>query len=371
VRRWGEWASLAVSAAIAVVILLRLVEAVPQAVEAAAPTPPEKPVTERLVLPPPTSMTAVVLPPPPPMPDRAVAVEAEPPAAPSRDVTPMRPAREAVSPVEIESLERPESKGKKAPPEPPEPKLVAPMKPAPKLAAAPRPQPEIRASVVLDHPEPPVETAPVKIDPLAKSSERIDETEPEAEPAAVKTVAAGRAARAAVMSGRALLKLFEHGKGPRIDIAWPDSGREREALFETFIACYGMVVALIDRDGRLFVDAGRAREHWKINLDRFSGFVRKSGGTRTSGEARHKRDIRRRHPASAGADLIRVFPRPVDALLFGGLRELIGPDYVKTGSLQARYAASGHTVFVEDIVVDGVPLEGRVALAGAAKRSCR
>ena len=368
-RRWGEWASIAVSAAIAVVILLRLVEAVPQAVEAAARTPPKEPVTERLVLPPPTSMTAVVLPPPPPLPDKAVAVKAEPPAAPPRDVTPMRPAREAVSPVEIDS------------PEPPEPKIVAPMKPAPKLAAAPRPRSEFSAPDVRDDPELPVETAPLEIvpveidpleiEPLATSSERIDEAKPEAGPAPVKTVAAGRAARAAVMSGRTLLKLFEHGKGPRIDIAWPDSGREREALFETFIACYGMVVALIDRDGRLFIDAGASREHWKINLDRFSGFVRKSGGTRTSGEARRKRDIRRRHPASAGADLIRVFPRPVDALLFGGLRELIGPDYVKTVTLRARYAASGRAIFVEHIVVDGVPIEGRVALAGASKRACR
>ena len=99
--------------------------------------------------------------------------------------------------------------------------------------------------------------------------------------------------------------------------------------------------------------------------------MRKSGGTRTSGEARRKRDIHRRHPASASADLIRVFPRPVDALLFGGLRELIGPDYVKSGSLQARYTASGRAIFVGDIVVDGVAIEGRVALAGASKRACR
>ena len=54
----------------------------------------------------------------------------------------------------------------------------------------------------------------------------------------------------AVRTGRALLRIFEHGEGPGIEIAWPGTIAQRECLHDILRRCFGMKLALIDRASR-------------------------------------------------------------------------------------------------------------------------
>ena len=169
--------------------------------------------------------------------------------------------------------------------------------------------------------------------------------------------------------GRPLLRLLEHGDGPRIDISWPTDPHERSALFDTFERCYGMVVALVAESGDLYSDRSSAAP-WEINLDYYSGFVRQSGRLSTPRERDWSRRIVQRHPSAAGKLPVRVFPRQTDALLMGGLHELLAGSYRSTKSITARYARSGQSVTIVGISADGLNIPGRIDLSAAARRSC-
>ncbi len=64
---------------------------------------------------------------------------------------------------------------------------------------------------------------------------------------------------------------------------------------------------------------------------------------------------------------MRLFPRRVDAMLLGGLKNLVGGDYSKYRTILARYRLDGLGVSVLDIIADGRRLSGRIDLAAAAR----
>ena len=148
-----------------------------------------------------------------------------------------------------------------------------------------------------------------------------------------------------------------------------DGPPERSTLFDTFERCYGMVVALVAESGDLYSDRSSAAP-WEINLDYYSGFVRQSGRLSTPRERDWSRRIVQRHPSAAGKLPVRVFPRQTDALLMGGLHELLAGSYRSTKSITARYARSGQSVTIVGISADGLNIPGRIDLSAAARRSC-
>ncbi len=172
-----------------------------------------------------------------------------------------------------------------------------------------------------------------------------------------------------VREGRTLLRLLEHGQGPGIEIAWPAGRAGRQQLFRRFAACYGMRLALVDAEGKLFADDGARGQPWDLNLDRYSGFVRRPAGRLTSAEQRQAAAIAARH-GRRGA-LVRVFPRRVDALLLAGLSRLVGPGYRGARTIRARYRQAAEGLSIEDVSVDGRAVSGRIVLTRAMKASCR
>jgi hypothetical protein len=173
-----------------------------------------------------------------------------------------------------------------------------------------------------------------------------------------------------VSTGRTMLKLLEHGSGPKVEIAWPTHPQDREALFQIFTQCYGMVVAVMNVQGGLFVADGQRRQPWKISMDRYSGFVRQSAGRDTGAQRRVVRNIREYHQALISGPAIRIFPRRMDAVLLGGLKKLVGPDYIKSTTIKAGYRINGHQVIVEGVQADGRRVSGRIDLSGSLKASC-
>ena len=157
---------------------------------------------------------------------------------------------------------------------------------------------------------------------------------------------------ASLHEGRVLLRQLEAGDGPSIEIAWTKSRHDRVTLHDMLVRCYGMVSAILDPEGRLFRTLDQPGETWRLNLDRYSGFVRQAAGQRGPAETQILTRIRARHAINGGA-AVRLFPRVVDAGLLGGLQNLTGARYSVNAAIRARYQLSGATVHITGITVDG------------------
>ena len=254
-----------------------------------------------------------------------------------------------------------------APPEAaPEPKSVTPLTPEAK--------PESTKATTVE----PLQTQPQKLEPKAeaevKTIQPMAPTPPPAQAPEKPKQAAPQPKPAptpkhAASEGRPLLRLLEHGKGPSVEIAWPEAASHRRHLFRVFKQCYGMRVAVMAADGNLFDGASNPGQPWAVNLDRFSGFVRQSGGNAALEEHRTARQIRDRH-GLWGATTVRLFPRGTDALLLGGLKHLIGGTYKQGARITARYQVTGWRVRVGGIAVDARPVAGHVDLSGSVQGRC-
>ena len=183
----------------------------------------------------------------------------------------------------------------------------------------------------------------------------------------VVTVSASHS-KAEVQTGRTLLRLLEHGSGPLIEIAWPARQQDRLALYESFDRCFGMVTAVMDRSGMLYRDGGRPGQPWQVSMDAYSGFVRQPTGATIQDEEIRANSIRRRHNLARQTNMVRVFPRSVDAVILGGLSRLIGRSYKEAGVIRARYRRVAGGLEIHSISMDGNSLPGRISVR--AERQC-
>ncbi len=354
----AEKVSVAISAALALCLIflllpIRSFEAPPPRPETQAealeepPTPSEEtPPLTQVVLPPPPDLGGQAETPVPPAP-RAVSQPAPPPEAPSEPPPPEIPA-------EPQFVLKPM---KAAPRAAPPPKPLTPLAPP-----AQKPPPEIaqRPLEVLRQDDPPLPAEPERSAPMPPREASA--------PAEKITVSLEKEE---VAQGRVLLRMLEHGAGPSIEIAWPDSERERDRLFERLRSCYGMRLAAMDSQDRLYVADGGRGVPWELNLDRYSGFIRQPAGLLAAAERRALADIQSYHARLQGAVLVRLFPRQVDALLLGGLQQIIGEGYRDSATIHARYRMEGSGILIERIEVDRRALPGRIDLSTGAARRCR
>lgn len=172
---------------------------------------------------------------------------------------------------------------------------------------------------------------------------------------------------ATMRTGRVLLRILEQGAGPSVEIAWPNRQSERESLYRFFRGCLGMRVVLMSTNGKIFSEAGVAGQPWSLNLDRYSGFVRKPQGQLIGLERETVQLISNRH--SVRGSPVRLFPRSVDASILGGLRNLIGEDYNQARTIHARYQQFEYGVMVAGINVDGSRVAGVIPIR-AGKSAC-
>ena len=163
--------------------------------------------------------------------------------------------------------------------------------------------------------------------------------------------------------GRAFLKILEHGSGPDIHFAWPDTSHTRNRLFRLLRKCYGMQVALLDRRKRLFRWSDRTGHHWKIDMDRMSGFTRLATGRLSRLEQKLIGQIRRKHPNIQLITPVRMFPRNFDGGLLGELAHFIKKDSRGLQSISARYRQKGTKLFMEDIRINGRKINRQINLS--------
>lgn len=284
---------------------------------------------------------------PPPVPVPRPETETAP--DPETTAKPASLDRPVVLPPPPETAQRPEA----APRQVVEALPAEPFEPEP--AEAPKPEPRAVKQITALRARP---------EPAAVRREAEPAT---AEPAAETVTASVEVVR----EGRTLLRLLEHGSGPAIELAWPDSAARRARLYRRLRDCYGVRVALMDGRDRLFAARGTVGAAWDLNLDRYSGFIRRPAGRPAQGEAEAAARIRAYHGGLPGARPVRVFPRRVDALLLGGLNRIVGPGYAERRTIRARYRLDGARLLVERVEADGHALPGRIDLSAAARRACR
>lgn len=232
----------------------------------------------------------------------------------------------------------------------------------PQMTLAPS-QPTQAAPTPVLEPSAVAEVAPAVV-PLRPRPAETSPPPPSARPTPPAQVVVGDGA--AETKGRVLLRVLEHGKGPSIEIAWPQQTAQRAALYERFRTCFGMRAALMDDQGRLFNSDGVAGTEWPYNADLYSGFVRQASGVLVSQEQRLVSSIRKHHGLKASGVVVRLFPRRVDARLLGGLQSLLGQDYASAQVLQAEYGLENNAVEVRSIRVDGQPMAGIITLGTGA-----
>jgi hypothetical protein len=261
---------------------------------------------------------------------------------------------------------------------PPPKKTVAALKPAPKSTRQPRPKPIKTLKVVK-----PARPAPRIVKPIVKAratgpkpepvKPRIVKTKPTKTPKIVpppklkKPVVASAQHKS---TGRVLLRMLEHGKGPSIEIAWPQSADNRRRLYSALTRCYGMQAAVLHHSKALFSAGDPPGVSWKLNIDRFSGFLRSPQGANIAAESDLFRQIARRHNLNNWTP-VRVFPRAVDAVLLGGLEQLVGNRYRSAKRIQAYYHLTSSGLTLQSIQVDGQAINGSVELPFSSRRQCR
>lgn len=385
----GRILSAAIPLAAGVALLLLVLEK-DHAAPPADPVPPPAPAAEPAERPDtpkaPVALTVVSLPAPPPEASRVVEVKPlavkAPAPKPVAEVHVLRPTPPAPETKPIEVVPMQPKVAEAAPPAPaPEPVVreIVPLQ-AKQAVAADEPIQEIRPMkavvrteeppVAVIHPLPaavePVRPRTPAIEPPAKTAEPPRESAAEPTTVHVSVETGGAVAQ----EGRALLRLLEHGSGPGIEIAWPAGNGQQTRLYQTLARCYGMRSIVMDGRGNLYVAEGARGHKWDLNLDRFSGFVRQPAGYVAAEERGQAETIRRYHGLGGTAGLVRIFPRAVDAVLLGGLQQILGDGYRDARAIHAVYRLEGNRLFVENIERDGMPVGGRIAFASLSRGAC-
>lgn len=312
----------------------------PNATESQEQPQPETPAVEKTVTAPYPPQTAVVLPPPPAAESPEMPTPAVPPIASpsSTEPAPLPIQRPALKPRPV----TPTAKSVEVTPLEPRPQ------PAPPTASPPEPSPkQDQQSAPAPEPAPPEQVASL---PDATQS---PDSKPQSTPVTVT--------RKTVKEGRALLKMLEIGKGPVIEIAWPSKSADRSRLYHLLTTCHGMQTAMLVNNSRLYAVDTAPGQTWNVNRDAVSGFIRKPAGVLTEAERSIIRRIKSRHDIRT-ADTVRLFPRSIDAVMLGGLGQIVGPGYLKYKTIRARYQLSGDRITVVDVRVDGAERAGRIAL---------
>lgn len=205
----------------------------------------------------------------------------------------------------------------------------------------------------------PASATPIETIPRRLNTGRVGKAEPVQQ--------AGHRAEA---DGRRLLRLMEHGAGPDIQIAWPAERAARARLYDLLVRCYGVVSGFHLGEGKIITQkSGLTNSDGYLNLDLYSGFVRVIEGESPAAERQVLATLAPRARSAASATPVRIFPRAADALVLGSLQQLAKVNLAKAGSVRARYQYRHGDFVLHDLVLDGQPVPGAIAVQ--VPRACR
>jgi len=253
------------------------------------------------------------------------------------------------------------------------------LPPPPDIVPAPAPAESSRSAPARTEPPEPAAPVPKEAVPPARleapepaagepsASERSAHSEISPPPAAPAPVAI---TPDSIREGRALLRLLEQGEGPDIEIAWPAAAADRFDLYRLFKNCFGMRTMVMTADGEVFDADGERSTAGPVDTDRYSGFARQPAGGLSAAEQDQIDTIRRRYGLRHG-QVLRLFPRPVDAILLGALHRIAGGAFDKGVRIRARYQAADNGVHVVGFLIDDHAVSETIVLPYTAQGACR
>lgn len=170
----------------------------------------------------------------------------------------------------------------------------------------------------------------------------------------------------AFANGGVLLSMMENGKGPDINIGWPNDSEGRNELFKTLRRCYGLQVLLVDKNNKLYRLVDRPGRSYSPDLSRTSGLARQVNGEISNAEKKLLRDIQSHHSLVKGMRPMRLFPRNFDRRLLAGFSEMGNSDLNRIKTLTARFRLQGTSLFVEKIRINERDLPESFDLSSAS-----
>jgi hypothetical protein len=329
--------------------------------EQTAPAPTSQPAASEPAKPAPAKSSP---PPPAAKPREVAALQPDPPAPePAREVQPLTPAPERPADRPTVSAAEPPTRQPQGPARPP--KVVRALAPTPERRDDPQPAARRTEERALTSPQQPKATRAPARPPQAARAPSPAERGAEAAPVVAVSARSSEGRR----DGGVLLRLREHGSGPGVEIGWPRDAAARSRLFDHMDRCLALRSAVMDGSGRLYVadPAGGTPGpggSWRPDRDRYSGFMRQPRGYLAPAETSLRDRLAARHGLPAGARVVRLFPRAVDAALLSGLNRLLGPAYRDAARITGSYRLTSGQLAVTDMRVDGRPVAGAITLAG-------
>jgi len=133
------------------------------------------------------------------------------------------------------------------------------------------------------------------------------------------------------------------GKGPAIEVAWPDLVSEREMLFQLLTQCTGMRLGVLNK-GEINLIANSHVKNVKL-----SDFVRIINGKMTKNEKYQFSNY------SSGTP-VRLFPLSIDINLIKKLSET--KNYYKSKSITGQYQVAVGNIWLKEIAYDGIKVKG-------------
>lgn len=133
------------------------------------------------------------------------------------------------------------------------------------------------------------------------------------------------------------------GKGPSIEVAWPNLVSEREMLFQLLTQCTGMRLGILN-NGDINLIANNHVKNVKL-----SDFVRIINGKMTKSEKYQFSNTQSGTP-------VRLFPLSIDINLIKKLSETKA--YYKSESITGQYQVALGNIWLKDISYDGIKAKG-------------
>ena len=150
-------------------------------------------------------------------------------------------------------------------------------------------------------------------------------------------------------SGPTLARLAQ-GQGPQIEMAWPQSSVQRQALWAYFQQCWGVQLAVLDAQGLQLAGGQSPMQDPSPQLRLIRGPLLPVEQAELSSLAQR-------------GQVVRVFPSRFDQQLLQGLYQQQPQTYQIAQRIQAHYQLEGDQLWLTQIRYDQQPVADRILLA--------
>lgn len=160
--------------------------------------------------------------------------------------------------------------------------------------------------------------------------------------------------------GISVLAAVEKERKLNMEIFWPNDSEQSQLLFDILQKCFGMKNAVLDQNGQLYDEGGKIR----LGTQVISPFLRQIEETIGAKEDQNITKILYHNNLDEDQIFLRVVSFKTDAKIMDGISKLYSYDLMRTKSIRADYKIERADVFIDEIIIDGKKIKGRIKLTG-------